>query len=318
MARRQTFSTMDTEFRMSISYGACRDIQAKIDLDRNLEDIMSSIWRLRESHEYLTPKLVVADKSEADAQRLRSDGNEYYQKNMLTKALEYYNLSIMVAPHPPVHLGSSPQAESDEAEDQPSSEKYTTLSYGYANRSAVLFRLGHHEKCLVDIDLAFKYGLPKLLHSKLAERKAKCLIALGQVNAAKELIEITLQGLTDLSLDEAKYNQAKENLALLTQKCESHENSGGSSKSSFRIDSSVFTDQSACARLTDNQMIFAYKTANPPKLEESNPSIPALSKKVRLAWTPSEGRHLVAEEDIHPGILWINFCITLIIIIFKC
>nr|XP_053657354.1 SET and MYND domain-containing protein 4-like [Cherax quadricarinatus]XP_053657355.1 SET and MYND domain-containing protein 4-like [Cherax quadricarinatus] len=46
---------------------------------------------------------------------------------------------------------------------------------------------------------------------------------------------------------------------------------------------------------------FAYTNPKPPKLTEVNPTMPSLSSSVKLAYTPSEGRHLIADKDINPG-----------------
>ncbi|XP_069947273.1 SET and MYND domain-containing protein 4-like isoform X2 [Cherax quadricarinatus] len=46
---------------------------------------------------------------------------------------------------------------------------------------------------------------------------------------------------------------------------------------------------------------FAYTSPNPPKLTEVNPTMPSLSSSIKLAYTPSEGRHLIADKDINPG-----------------
>ena len=40
-------------------------------------------------------------KDRTDSQRLRNSGNQVYQKNKLHEALDFYNQSICLAPHPP-------------------------------------------------------------------------------------------------------------------------------------------------------------------------------------------------------------------------
>nr|XP_045593477.1 SET and MYND domain-containing protein 4-like [Procambarus clarkii] len=46
---------------------------------------------------------------------------------------------------------------------------------------------------------------------------------------------------------------------------------------------------------------FAYINPEPPKLADYNPAIPSLSSAVKLAYTHSQGRHLIADRDINPG-----------------
>ncbi|XP_069188801.1 SET and MYND domain-containing protein 4-like [Procambarus clarkii] len=46
---------------------------------------------------------------------------------------------------------------------------------------------------------------------------------------------------------------------------------------------------------------FAYINRAAPKLADHNPAIPSLSSAVKLAYTHSQGRHLIADRDINPG-----------------
>ncbi|XP_018413152.1 PREDICTED: SET and MYND domain-containing protein 4 [Nanorana parkeri] len=50
----------------------------------------------------------------------------------------------------------------------------------FANRSAVLFHLGHYSECLEDIDRAQEHGYPERLKSKILQRQAECLQKLKQ------------------------------------------------------------------------------------------------------------------------------------------
>ena len=78
-------------------------------------------------------------------------GNQVYQKNKLQEALDYYNQSICLAPHPP------PPNAFLMHPVEPHDEGYTheELALGYANRSAVLFQLKEYELCIRDITRAF-------------------------------------------------------------------------------------------------------------------------------------------------------------------
>ncbi|KAM5182307.1 SET and MYND domain-containing protein 4 isoform 1-T2 [Mantella aurantiaca] len=54
------------------------------------------------------------------------------------------------------------------------------ISICFANRSAVLFHLGHYSECLEDIDRAQEHGYPERLKSKVLQRQAECLQKLKQ------------------------------------------------------------------------------------------------------------------------------------------
>lgn len=230
------------------------------------------------------------------------------RKKILDKALKLYNLSIMSATHPalPVaehHEGQQPNdccindsEKSGKESNQSDLEEYRSLSLGYANRSAVLLELEQYDKCVYDIDAALRYGYPKLLHSKLAERKAKCLIAQKRKSEAKEVLENALKDLAELSLDESKSKNSREALQFLVNQCESNENDTHSEAKTSQKDLQI-----DLSRASKEKLLFSCQTPTAPKLVDPSPTIPALSASVRMAYTPSQGRYLVAERDIHPG-----------------
>ena len=76
-------------------------------------------------------------KDRTESQRLRNLGNQVYQKNKLHEALDFYNQSICLAPHPP------PPNAFLMHPVEPHDEGFTheELALGYANRSAVLFQV---------------------------------------------------------------------------------------------------------------------------------------------------------------------------------
>ncbi|XP_063859177.1 SET and MYND domain-containing protein 4-like [Scylla paramamosain] len=228
--------------------------------------------------------------------KLRAEGNKCYQKKLLDKALELYNQSIVFAPHPEIKIEkcsngkisttSNERQEDVVSEGQSTScctnkeEGYKALALGYANRSAVLYELGQYEKCICDIDYALLHGYPTILHSKLAERKAKCLIALQRINEAKSLIETSLQALDALALDEEKIKSSRANLQSLSQ-----------------LDKKFIDIHPN----TKYKLLFSFENPSPPKLAKCNPTIPSLSRSVDLAFSSTQGRYLVANKDIKPG-----------------
>lgn len=96
------------------------------------------------------------------------------------------------------------------------------LAMAFANRSAALFHLAEYARSLVDIDQALSSGYPTELRYKLAERQAKCLIALGkpadQVIAACEL---AIKDVNDSRLDPAKRDLFERDIKLLMKESKS-------------------------------------------------------------------------------------------------
>ncbi|XP_071516427.1 SET and MYND domain-containing protein 4-like [Panulirus ornatus] len=286
-----------------------KEVSSHFGPQQSLEDMFSYIWDLEEAHHCLKPTILNSGKSDTEAERLRTEGNKYYRRKCLDKALELYNMSIMFAPHPrftavngdsldPCHEILSNVKSKDIAEgiDRSSDDTYGSLALGYANRSAVLLELGQYEKCIKDIDMAFRYGYPKMLHSKLAERKAKCLIAQNKGTEAEELLKSSLEALDALSLDETKSKASRDSLYQLLHQCQQDERSDRSSKEARCTDG-----PSKLSYVTREKLLFCYKTPKPPELPHPNSAIPSLSSAVKLAFSPAQGRYLMADRDIKPG-----------------
>jgi tetratricopeptide (TPR) repeat protein len=79
-------------------------------------------------------------------------GNEQYKKDNFKEALRLYNKSLCFA-----EVGSENEG------------------YGYANRSAVYYKLNRYETTIKNIKLAKKFKYPEQLLPKLMERKDKCV-----------------------------------------------------------------------------------------------------------------------------------------------
>ncbi|XP_064095006.1 SET and MYND domain-containing protein 4-like [Macrobrachium nipponense] len=268
--------------------------------NHSLESMFSYLWNLDEARSCLLPTIIVQKKSEEDAERLRNEGNKCYQKKILDKALKLYNLSIMSAPHPGLSVckpcGATKDYNSHEGQENHNEEQeYRSLALGYANRSAVFFELGQYDKCIADIDLAFLHGYPKLLHCKLAERKSKCLISLGKSENAKQVLLDALKELDDMKLDESKSKTSRNALHNLLEACqENGELNGFPVKDCNKLASWL-------REATKEELLFAYQIPEVPSLSQSNPAIPCLSDAVKLDFSPSQGRYLIAERDIDPG-----------------
>merc|ERR1712061_679216 len=102
-------------------------------------------------------------------------------------------------------------------------KSYKTLALGFANRSAVLLEVEQYGKCMNDIDLAIKFGYPKEQQSKLAERKAKCLMALHRQKDAEVLLKSAIDDLANTKIDDKKKQTFKDALNQLIQQCKTSE-----------------------------------------------------------------------------------------------
>ena len=160
-------------------------------------------------------------KDRAESQRLRNLGNQVYQKNKLTEALEYYSQSICYAPHPPppnsflLHPGGINPANGGEngGNDDGSGFTHEELALGYANRSAVLFQMKEYDLCIRDITRAFDNSYPNNLMYKLFERKARCLKAVKDYPRALESMKSAEMWMKYSTLSETKSSSFKKEIA---------------------------------------------------------------------------------------------------------
>lgn len=286
--------------------GRVEEVSSHFTPSHSLEHMFSYLSNLDEAHSCLTPSMIVCDKSDAESERLRMEGNAFYKKRLLEKALMLYNESIMHAPHPPHVFGTKekPQ-EIDEGQvistsgsqvyfgSDTSDVVYEPLALGFANRSAVLFELKEYDKCVQDIEIAISCGYPRILHCKLLERKAKCLIAQRKKTEALQVVETALETLLSLPLEETKRKSSQDALQQLYTQCQNLEDS-----------LNIPTCKSGCSSSSPSSakgLFQKYSTPKPPVILDPNASIPSLSGKVQLAFSPTQGRYLVAGKDIEPG-----------------
>lgn len=108
-------------------------------------------------------------KSAAKSTQYRNLGNDAFIRKKDIEALKYYIRSVSSAPH------HSPE-----------------LALAYANRSAVLFRLGKFNSCLLDVNRALKNDYPDALKPKLLERKKNCVQELQKSSQAIVLVSCVL------------------------------------------------------------------------------------------------------------------------------
>uniref|UniRef100_A0A8C9MW80 Protein-lysine N-methyltransferase SMYD4 n=1 Tax=Serinus canaria TaxID=9135 RepID=A0A8C9MW80_SERCA len=193
------------------------------------------------------------DKRPEAASWYREQGNREFKRGRYQAALRLYSKA---ASH---ELPGSPE-----------------VSVCFANRSAALLHLGYFEVCLEDIARAESHGYPDRLLPKVLLRKAECLLCLGRLQDAQDILrvlesKIALDGVMTPHLTRLKrLSQLKVKLGE-KERCpepagEAH---GG--------------------------------TQGEPEIWEENNRISGASSSLSLSFDAERGRHLVASQDIVPG-----------------
>lgn len=127
-------------------------------------------------------------KSSSEAGKWRDKGNQLYQKQNYTEAMECYTKAVLNAP-----ICSETDSEDDRE-----------YSLALANRSAALFQMRQTENALSDIRLALKYGYPKNLEYKLYDRMGKCYLDLDRHEEAAESFRTAKECLEHAKLEEKR------------------------------------------------------------------------------------------------------------------
>ncbi|KAK7076617.1 hypothetical protein SK128_012849 [Halocaridina rubra] len=170
-----------------------RRITKELGAKETLKEKFAYVWNTKEAHQYFEPIKVMAEKSQRDSERLRGQGSMYYKQKEYTKALKYFTLSIVSAPHPMETKESSlVNTQEGDTTNKEDDQKYKSLAWGYCNRSAVLLHLKHYDECLQDIELAMLYVDSPVLQ-KLEERKSKCINEKGSTLKDKRPLLPTLK-----------------------------------------------------------------------------------------------------------------------------
>ncbi|XP_064096337.1 SET and MYND domain-containing protein 4-like [Macrobrachium nipponense] len=144
----------------------------------NFQEMFTLLWNSPAAHKCFEFKGPLRPMKVEEASKLcREQGNKFYKLGNFDEALKLYNLGILLAPHPKLPFTSKNGQNGDGGKngDEKGSSDFESLALGYANRSAIFFSLKDYKRCLVDIDLALKYGYPNHLRSKLIERKERCV-----------------------------------------------------------------------------------------------------------------------------------------------
>ncbi|RLV92327.1 hypothetical protein DV515_00013804 [Chloebia gouldiae] len=203
-------------------------------------------------HDALCHRAATDKKPEA-ASWYREQGNREFKRGQYQAALRLYSKA---ASH---ELPGSPE-----------------LSVCFANRSATLLHLGHFEVCLEDIARAESHGYPDRLLPKVLLRKAECLLCLGKLQDAQDILRVL--------------------------------------ESKFALDGVMSTHLTRLKKLSQLKVKLVEKERHPepaqearggiqeePEIWQENNRISGASSSLSLGFDAERGRHLVASQDIVPG-----------------
>ncbi|XP_066976668.1 SET and MYND domain-containing protein 4-like [Macrobrachium rosenbergii] len=254
----------------------------------SLESMFKYLSSLPEAQQILLPPPGdnrISRKGAVEAEKFRNEGNRFYREKKLDKALLAYNYSILAAPHPPVVDGSSNVVGNE----------YEVLALGYANRSALLYETDQYESALADIERAIAFGYPANRKHRLQERQAKCLLALGRAQEARQTLEEAINLLNALSLEEKEAATTWDSITKLLTKCENKSQETETTTGAY-------------------DRLYYTGPISPPDINSPQANTPCMSSALRIAYTPARGRHLVAEREIQPGeILLVEDALTAIV-----
>lgn len=140
------------------------------------------------------------EKSSSESAKMRELGNKSFKKGNYLIALNQYTQAIKYSPYPKFQQAKNAikTVDQDSANNTTQSLEDTesnSLALALANRSAALYALTRYRLCLLDIELAIKYGYPEANMFKLLIRKIKCLHILSVWSNDVEPIKATLKNL---------------------------------------------------------------------------------------------------------------------------
>ncbi len=204
-------------------------------------------------------------KSKADALKFKDLGNKQFQTGSYDEAIKLYTKSIAYAP---LEKNSG-----------------STLSLGYANRSAALYHKGAYKLVLLDVGRALANHYPEEMCYKLYERKGKCHRHLGHYKAAVENFEQALSALSSAKLNEKKLDAWQKDLARQLEECKS--DAVGEELSELNLSEKALCEENS--------------TALPSFTEPVHRVFPSLSASCDVDFTEHQGRFIVAKRDMAPG-----------------
>eukprot|EP00794_Sanderia_malayensis_P007228 gene7228-8036_t len=162
-----------------------------------------SVSEVLSIREYRRHQLI--EKSDAQSEKFRADGNYYYKKKNFNAALLSYTKSVFSAPC--------------------TGDNTTNISLALANRSAVLFHMADYNGCIQDAEQALVFNYPNKLKYKLLDRLARVQMKMGKFNVARETFQLAIKSLNSTEFSEPRRNEIL-NEILKQQKIFENELSG--------------------------------------------------------------------------------------------
>lgn len=199
-------------------------------------------------------------KSSTESKRMRELGNKSFKEGKYLEALNQYTRAIIFARYPS-------QTELDDS-----------LALALANRSAALYSLKRYRLCLLDINLAVKYGYPEANMFKLLIRKVKCLHV--------------------LSVWANDIEQIKDNLRNMLRSRETKETIKAEIINMFE-----FIEQTQPEEMEKDELDVVDETVM--KLSNVSKSLSQAADCVEMSYEPEKGRYLMTNKDISFGRLLI-------------
>merc|ERR1719228_1192494 len=182
----------------------------------------------------------------------RTAGNQSFQKKKDQEAINLYSEAVF-------------------SSDVATEEGRKDCSLALANRSAVWLAQKKYEECVDDINAAIYFKYPQNMLYKLVDRKAKCQVALGQVDDARITYNRVILLLTQSNLEPAKQDVWKKDITAELEKLKTAVNKPQEKKRPESFIKSV------------------------------NKNVPQLSDAVEVTYNPLVGRHCTASRDIEAG-----------------
>ncbi|XP_064093391.1 SET and MYND domain-containing protein 4-like isoform X2 [Macrobrachium nipponense] len=283
-------------FKKNISDKRYTEIESHFTAERSEEDLFTTIWNIKECHDYLGHPQFFSSKSEEDFAYFLIQADIVRDSNPKL-AMYYYNHAVLSAPNPLgtiasdyrkrcVALKNVKRIQGNEL-SKVDLRNLENLSKCYASRSDCLLAMKEYEKCLTDLNLATIYGSSEGNSKEEIESKRM------------ECVEFLKRTKSNIMFQSSAAKLTFTNLIERLNKC------------------LVTREQKLLADLLSsplqNEIIKARRDVHvsgiQAELRSCNATLPKLSSSVGLACNSIKGRSIIAQNDITPGdVLAIDSC----------
>lgn len=262
----ETFLKYDNDSNFKSRLLSCQTNNERFELIWNNDELRNEIARIysRDSQRIAATKGTSnSSKSQVISKQMRDLGNQSFKDGRYREALKQYTQAVRFASYPTNDAGAIQD---------------NTLALALANRSAALYSLTRYRLCLLDIDLATKYGYPEANMFKLLIRKVKCLHI--------------------LSVWANDVEQIKERLKTMMNKAETPEYIKTEIANMFE-----FLEQTQPESMDKDESDVEDETII--KISNVSKSLPQAADCVEMSCDPDKGRYLMTNKDVSFGRLLI-------------